>query len=411
MRNRMLGLLRVHGPATATTLATRLGVNTGATSYHLRQLAEAGLVVEDDTRGNARDRWWKSAHQGTEFDKSQLLDEEPELALGFLHGIGQVYAENMFQAIDALQTQTPEWREATLISDYFFHLSAGREQQMLEEVLAVLEKYRTEDLTAPDPRGLQAGHRPDPGLPPGNPMSPLTEAPGSTEAPGKTTATPRTPYRVPLIAYLVANVVSLCGTRVSAIAIPWFVLVTTGSPMKTGLVAFAEMTPLVLCKAFGGPLIDRIGGRRISVSADLVSTFVVALIPLLHVLHLLSFPALLTLVAIAGALRGPGDAAKHTLVPDIAAAAKVPLERVTGLESTTERLSGFIAYGIAGGLITLVGTVNALWVDAISFAVCAALIRDLGTEADHRHQSPSKRTRQPISSSSEKAGGSSARTS
>jgi MFS family permease len=197
----------------------------------------------------------------------------------------------------------------------------------------------------------------------------------STLAPEAPAATTGTPYRVPLIAYLVANVVSLCGTRVSAIAIPWFVLVTTGSPMKTGLVAFAEMTPLVLCKAFGGPLIDRIGGRRISVSADLASTFVVALIPLLHVLHLLSFPALLTLVAIAGALRGPGDAAKHTLVPDIATAAKVPLERVTGLESTTERLSGFIAYGIAGGLITLVGTVNALWVDAISFAVCAALIR------------------------------------
>jgi predicted ArsR family transcriptional regulator len=151
MRNRMLGLLRVHGPATATTLATRLGVNTGATSYHLRQLAEAGLVVEDDTRGNARDRWWKSAHQGTEFDKSQLLEEEPELALGFLHGVGQIYAENMFQAIDALQTQTPEWREATLISDYFFHLSAAETQQMLAEVLAVLEKYRTEDLTAPIP--------------------------------------------------------------------------------------------------------------------------------------------------------------------------------------------------------------------------------------------------------------------
>jgi MFS family permease len=187
--------------------------------------------------------------------------------------------------------------------------------------------------------------------------------------------TPRTPYRAPLIAYLVANVVSLCGTRVSAIAIPWFVLVTTGSPMKTGLVAFAEMTPLVLCKAFGGPLIDRIGGRRISVSADVASTAVVAMIPLLHILHLLSFPALLVLVAVAGSLRGPGDAAKHTLVPDIASAARVPLERVTGLESTTERLAGFIAYGVAGGLITLVGTVNALWVDAVSFAICAALIR------------------------------------
>ncbi|WP_112242710.1 helix-turn-helix domain-containing protein [Kribbella monticola] len=155
MRNRMLGLLRVHGPATATTLAERLGVNTGATSYHLRQLAEAGLVVEDDSRGNARDRWWKSAHQGTAFDTGKLLDEEPELTLGFLHGVGQIYAENMFQAIDSLQTMAPEWREAALISDYLFRLSAAETHQMMQEVLAVLKKYRTEDLTTPIPEGAK----------------------------------------------------------------------------------------------------------------------------------------------------------------------------------------------------------------------------------------------------------------
>ncbi|TWD79223.1 sugar phosphate permease [Kribbella amoyensis] len=192
--------------------------------------------------------------------------------------------------------------------------------------------------------------------------------------PAPATAT-STPYRAPLIAFLVANVVSICGTRVSAIAIPWFVLVSTGSPLKTGLVAMAEMLPLVVCKAFGGPLIDRLGPKRVSVSTDTASTVVVALIPLLHTLGALPFPVLLGIVAVAGALRGPGDAAKGTLIPDIAAAAKVPLERVTGLESTTERLAGFIAFAVAGGLITLVGEVNALWIDAASFGVCALLIR------------------------------------
>jgi MFS family permease len=93
---------------------------------------------------------------------------------------------------------------------------------------------------------------------------------------------PSTPYRAPLVAFLVANVVSLCGTRVSAIAIPWFVLVTTGSPVKMGLAAAAETLPLVVSKAFGGPLIDRLGGRLVSVSADIGSTVVVGLIPLLH---------------------------------------------------------------------------------------------------------------------------------
>ncbi|TDO68260.1 putative MFS family arabinose efflux permease [Kribbella sp. VKM Ac-2571] len=180
--------------------------------------------------------------------------------------------------------------------------------------------------------------------------------------------------RAPLAAFLVANVVSICGTRVSAIAIPWFVLITTGSPVKTGLVALAEMAPLVVVKAVGGPLIDKVGARRISVVADTFSTAVVALIPLLHELRLLHFPTLLVLVAIAGALRGPGDAAKATLIPDIARVARVPLERVTGLESTTERLAGFFAFALAGGLITLVGAVNALWIDAVSFGICAVLI-------------------------------------
>jgi MFS family permease len=197
--------------------------------------------------------------------------------------------------------------------------------------------------------------------------------------------TASTPYRAPLVAFLIANVVSICGTRVSAIAIPWFVLVTTGSPTKTGLVSLAEMLPLVLSKAFGGPIIDRVGPRRISIPADTASTGVVASVPLLHAFHALSFPVLLVLVGIAGALRGPGDAAKGTLVPDIAEAARVPLERVTGLESTTERLAGFLAFGLAGGLIALLGEVNALWIDAASFGVCALLFQ---IWAPRRHKQP-----------------------
>lgn len=155
MRNRMLGLLRIYGPQTATTLAGRLGVNTGATSYHLRQLADAGLVEEDDTRGNARDRWWKSAHQGTEFDAAELLDQEPELAMGFLHGVGQTYAENMFGFIDAMQTLAPEWKEASLLSDFLFHLRPEELLAMQGELLALMEKYKTADLTAPLPEDAE----------------------------------------------------------------------------------------------------------------------------------------------------------------------------------------------------------------------------------------------------------------
>ena len=46
LRLRMLGMLRIDGPATATGLAERLGLNSGATSYHLRQLAQHGFIEE-----------------------------------------------------------------------------------------------------------------------------------------------------------------------------------------------------------------------------------------------------------------------------------------------------------------------------------------------------------------------------
>lgn len=118
----------------------------------------------------------------------------------------------------------------------------------------------------------------------------------------------------PLGGVLAAMAVSLTGTRVSAVALAWFVLVTTGSATQTGLVAFCEMTPYVVAKALTGPLVDRIGPRAVSWSTDLASATAAATVPVLHALNLLSFPLLLALVALIGAARGPGDLAKEVMV-------------------------------------------------------------------------------------------------
>ena len=124
--------------------------------------------------------------------------------------------------------------------------------------------------------------------------------------------------RTPLVGFLLADAISLCGTRVSMIAIPWLVLTTTGSAAQTGLVAFAELLPLVVVQALAGPLIDRLGARRVAIACDLMSMVVVGLIPLLHLGGQLSFPVLLALVAVAGGLRGAGDGSKHAFVPALA---------------------------------------------------------------------------------------------
>jgi MFS family permease len=180
--------------------------------------------------------------------------------------------------------------------------------------------------------------------------------------------------RKPLYGWLTAEAISLTGTRISMIALPWFVLTTTGSATKTGLVALAELAPLVLLKVLGGPIIDRVGPRRISIGCDLASVLVVGSIPLLHALGWLSFPLFLGLVAVAGALRGPGDAAKHALVPLLVQKAGVPMERATGLASTVERSASMLGAALAGGLVAWVGPANALVVDAASFGLAAVVL-------------------------------------
>jgi MFS family permease len=180
--------------------------------------------------------------------------------------------------------------------------------------------------------------------------------------------------RRPLYGWLTAEAVSITGTRVSMIALPFLVLTTTGSAEKTGLVALAEMLPLVLMKVLGGPLIDRIGARRISIGCDLGSVVVVGSIPALNAAGLLPFGLFLGLVAMAGALRGPGDAAKSALVPALVAEAGVPMERATGLGSTVERTASMLGAGLAGGLVAVMGAANALVVDAVSFGLSALIL-------------------------------------
>lgn len=180
--------------------------------------------------------------------------------------------------------------------------------------------------------------------------------------------------RLPIVGTIATIGVATIGLRVAAIAVPWFVLTSTGSAAQTGLVVAAELGPYVLAKAFGGPLIDRLGQRRVSIVADLLSAALFALIPVLHHTGALTLPALLVIVAVAGGLRGPGDAAKHTMAPLVATAGGVPLTRVTGLVSAIERSAGLVAPGLAALLITVVGPPVTVLVTAVCFGLSAAVI-------------------------------------
>lgn len=173
---------------------------------------------------------------------------------------------------------------------------------------------------------------------------------------------------------LAANIVSLSGTRLSMIALPWFVVVTTGSAAQTGLAAFAQMGPYVVAKMLAGPLVDRLGARTVILVGEAASAVAIGLIPLLYYVEALPFWMFLGAVALVGAFSGPADGAKTAAIPIVAKQAYVPYERVTGLFGAVEGLATTIGAALAGALVALIGAVPSLVLTAMTFATGAVII-------------------------------------
>jgi MFS family permease len=160
----------------------------------------------------------------------------------------------------------------------------------------------------------------------------------------------------------------------SFLALPWFVLTSTGSPTKTGLVAFAEMAPYVTVGGLGGPFVDKLGARRVSITTDIAAAVFIGLVPVLHSAHLLPLYVLCALVACAGAVRGAGDSSRDVLVPGVSEQAGTALERSSGYVDGANRLSSLAGLPLAGVLVAILSPLGVLGIDAGSFAASALLV-------------------------------------
>ncbi len=178
----------------------------------------------------------------------------------------------------------------------------------------------------------------------------------------------------PLRAMLTANAISNLGNQFSNIAIPWFVLATTGSAGKMGLVAAAGLIPLIVSGALAGGLVERVGYRRMAVVSDLASGLAVAAIPALYLAGWLPFGLLLALVFLGALLDAPGMTARQSLYPDLAALAGMSLERANSLWMIARRVAAVFGAPLAGAAIAVIGAEGALLVNAASFAISAAII-------------------------------------
>ncbi len=149
-RLKMLSLLRSDGPATATTLALRLGINTGQTSYHLRQLAQHGFVVDDHGRGTGRERWWRAAHQSTMTAGEPADPADREAFDAYVQAVAMIYTQNLQAAIEERPLLSKAWRDASTVSDYHVRVTAEHAAALTDKLHAVFMELREDADDDPD---------------------------------------------------------------------------------------------------------------------------------------------------------------------------------------------------------------------------------------------------------------------
>ena len=177
-----------------------------------------------------------------------------------------------------------------------------------------------------------------------------------------------------LAALFVAEVVSTTGTEMAAIALPWFVLVTTGSPVRMGVVMAAEFAGMTLLGVPSGRVATALGPRTTMLASDLSRAALVAVIPALHWAGALSFPVIVGVAFAIGAFFPAYASSQLLVLAGLVEDDEVRMTRVEGLFGSVNETASFVGPAVGGLLVALIGPALVLVVDAGSYLVAFALV-------------------------------------
>ncbi|MFE5684734.1 hypothetical protein [Streptomyces sp. NPDC056512] len=152
-RQQILQHLTLHGPATSAMLARDLGLNTGATSYHLRELARYGFAEESSTQGRSvggRERWWRAVPGDRRFPPRSRQNPETRLVMDELNHLSYAADLEVFEQLQRQGQDLGEWADAYPYSRGTIRLTLPELRTFFEEFIALLNRYKRPDSETPD---------------------------------------------------------------------------------------------------------------------------------------------------------------------------------------------------------------------------------------------------------------------
>jgi MFS family permease len=177
-----------------------------------------------------------------------------------------------------------------------------------------------------------------------------------------------------LLALLAAETISTTGAQMTWLALPWFVLVTTGSATRTSFVVAAELVGLALLGLPGGRLLGALGARRTMIVCDTARAPLMLVIPVLHWSGGLSFPVLLAVAFALGAFSAPYFAAQKVIVPELLGEEEKQVAEANALFQAATRTTLLAGPVLAGILIGAIGATSVLLIDAATYVVSVLLV-------------------------------------
>ncbi|MFH8572110.1 helix-turn-helix domain-containing protein [Streptomyces sp. NPDC017993] len=143
LRMRILELLTLDGPDTATGLSRRVGENTGTVSWHLRHLADHGFIEEETGRGTKRQRWWRAVAVSRHLETTEFRDD-PDARGPLSVYVHELVQQHFHQVVSYLaEDWDAGWRNAGTIAQWHdLRLTAGQLEALNAEVTAVVDRYR-----------------------------------------------------------------------------------------------------------------------------------------------------------------------------------------------------------------------------------------------------------------------------
>ena len=182
-----------------------------------------------------------------------------------------------------------------------------------------------------------------------------------------------------LIGLVTAELVSLTGSSMTFVALPFFVYLTTGSTAKMGWVLAAEMLPIALFGIPAGTVIAKLGAKKTMLISDAARGPLMLIIPILHHYGDLSFAALLGTTFAIGIFAAPYFASSRLIVPEVAGEDEQAVASVNAVLSGANQLTQLAGPVLAGVIIGLATPATVLVVDGctyiFSFLVIAIVVR------------------------------------